>query len=134
MLEVFLLVSENSRSEPVAVLFVRLVLYPFKNIVELAENFPHEEFLRERKRLNSSISNIEELTLQVLSQVEITKVFVSLDKLSKFVLVGAHAGSCQVSRESYSYLTRCDEVHFGHFFFLFVNQIFIVFCVEFARL
>lgn len=80
--------SKDSRSESVDVLLLCLRLNPFEDIVELAEDSPHEVFLGQRKCFNCGIGNIKEFTLEILSEVEVTKVLVSPDELSKFVLLG----------------------------------------------
>jgi len=121
VLEVLLLVLDNLRAKHVLVVFLSVILDTLEGVRELGEDSTHQELLREGESFDVGVSDIQELRLEVLSEVEVSEVLVSLHHVSQLVILPVHLTARQVVGEADSHLTHVDEVHLSHFFLFLVD-------------
>jgi len=68
------------------------------------------------------VSNVQELGLQILGEVEITEVLVTLHHVGQFVVLATTA-TRQVVGETDSHLSNVDEIHLSDLLFFLVDKV-----------
>ena len=98
----------------------------------LREDLAHEEFLRKSKGINVGLCNVHKLSLRVVAQVVVAEEGVTADLVRNLerhfiegLLIGVEAdANCAVN----------NKVHLENLFFFVIDDVFIIFVAEMARL
>ena len=126
------LVAHNLILDCTLVPVPRLVLDVTIDQRVLGEDFAHQEFLGQSKRINVSLCNVNELCLRVVAKVVVTEERVAADLMSN--LERHFVKRLLVCVEADSNCAVYDEVHLQDFLFLVVDHIFVLLVAEMTRL
>ena len=82
---------DDLRAEDVLVVVFSVILDALEGVRELRKDLPHHELFGKRERLHISVGYVQEFRLEVVSEVEVAEVLVTLHHVRQFVVFPVHS-------------------------------------------
>jgi hypothetical protein len=79
-------VLNDFRAQYVLIVLFSIILDAFECIGELGKDSTHQELFRQREGFDIGVGYVKELRLQILREVEVSEVLVTLHHVGEFVV------------------------------------------------